>query len=169
VTSVVESDVAAIEVGQEATVAVAALDASLRGRVIAIDPVASGSGSGGVVSFGVDVQLSAPSAGLRPGMSADITIVAASARNVLAIPSRALSGAAGTYTVRVVAADGSVSTRPVEVGLVTSSLAEVKSGLQTGELVVTGTSNSQNAANLGGGGAFPVGGGTIIRGNGVTP
>lgn len=163
-TSVVESDIAAIQAGQQATVTVAALDASLRGTVAAIDPVGSGSGNGGVVSYGVDVALDAPPAGLRPGMSADISIVAASATNVLAIPSRALTGNAGSYTVRVVAADGSVSTRSIEVGLVTSSLAEVKSGLQAGELVVTGTSSSQNAVNNGFGGGGFGGGGTVIRG-----
>jgi RND family efflux transporter MFP subunit len=167
-TSVVESDVAAIEVGQEASVSIAALDATLRGAVTSIDPVGSAGGSGGVVSFAVKLLLDAPPAGLRPGMSADVTIVAASASNVLAIPSRALTGSADSYTVRVVAADGSVSTRQVQVGLVTSSLAEIKSGLQVGELVVTGTSSSQNAANGTGGGAFP-GGGTIIRGTEVRP
>jgi macrolide-specific efflux system membrane fusion protein len=164
-TSVVESDVAAIKAGQEASVTVAALDATLRGQVVSVDPVGSGGASGGVVSFAVGVKLDAPPAGLRPGMSADITIVAASATNVLAIPSRALTGSAGSYTVRVVAADGSESTRAVEVGLVTSSLAEIKSGLQAGELVVTGTSSSQSSlgANGGavvGGGAFP---GGVIR------
>jgi macrolide-specific efflux system membrane fusion protein len=98
-------------------------------------------------------------------MSADISIVAASASNVLSIPSRALAGNAGAYTVRVVAADGSVATRTVEVGLVTSSLAEIKSGLQAGELVVTGTSSTQNQATTTvGGGAFP--GGGIIRNGG---
>jgi RND family efflux transporter MFP subunit len=164
-TSVVESDVAAIEVGQEASVSVAALDATLRGRVTSIDPFGSGAGSGAVVSFAVDVTLDAPPAGLRPGMSADITIVAASATDVLSIPSRALTGSAGSYTVRVVAADGTVSTRPIEVGLVTSSLAEITSGLQAGELVVTGTSNSQNGLGgvqaIGGG---PLPGGGVIRG-----
>ena len=96
-------------------------------------------------------------------MSADITITAASANGVLAIPSRALTGNPGSYTVRVVAADGSVSTRSVQVGLVTSSLAEIKSGLQAGELVVTGTSSSQNTVTNGfGGGGF--GGGGTIRG-----
>jgi macrolide-specific efflux system membrane fusion protein len=164
-TSVVESDIAAIQAGQEASVSVAALDATLRGRVTSIDPFGSGAGSGAVVSFAVDVTLDAPPAGLRPGMSADITIVAASATSVLSIPSRALTGSAGSYTVRVVAADGAVSTRPVEVGLVTSSLAEIKSGLQAGELVVTGTSNSQNGLGgvqaIGGG---PLPGGGVIRG-----
>jgi membrane fusion protein, macrolide-specific efflux system len=166
-TSVVESDIASIKVGQEATVSVAALDASLRGRVSSIDPVAAAGGSNGVVSFAVKVELDSPPASLRPGMSADITIVAASATNVLSIPSRALSGSAGSYAVRVVAADGSAATRQVEVGLVTSSLAEIKSGLQAGELVVTGTSSSQSSVNAGGGGgAFPGGGGTIVRGGG---
>ena len=162
-TSVVESDVAAIKVGQEATVAVAAVDASLRGRVTSIDPVGTGSGSNGVVAFAVKIDLESPPSGLRPGMTADVTIVAASASGVLSIPSRALSGTSGTYTVRVVAADGTVSSRQVQVGLVTSSLTEIKSGLQAGELVVTGTSSAQNAAtNLGGGGVFP--GGGVIRG-----
>ena len=162
-TSVVESDVAAIKSGQDASVTIAALEATLRGKVVSVDPVGSGGGSGGVVSFAVAVQLDAPPSGLRPGMSADITIVATSATGVLAIPSRALSGAAPNYTVRIVAADGAVSTRSITVGLVTSSLAEVKSGLQAGDLVVTGTSSTQNAlANGGtvGGGAFP---GGIIR------
>lgn len=165
-TSVVESDIASIKADQAATVDVAALDASLRGTVVSIDPVGSGSGSGNVVSYAVKVALDAPPAGLRPGMSADITITAASAPNVLAIPSRALTGNAGSYTVRVVAADGSVSTRSIEVGLVTSSLAEVKSGLQAGELVVTGTSSNQNTVTngFGGGGFQGGGGGTVIRG-----
>ena len=165
VTNVVESDVAAIKVGQPATVTVAALDASLRGTVTSIDPVGTGSGSNGVVQFAVTVSLDAPPAGLRPGMSADISIVAASATSVLSVPSRALAGNAGSYTVRVVAADGSVSTRTVEVGLVTSSLAEIKSGLQAGELVVTGSSSAQNetTTNIGGGAAFP--GGGIVRQN----
>jgi macrolide-specific efflux system membrane fusion protein len=159
-TTVVESDIAAIQIGQEATVTVAAVDASLRGKVVSIDPVGSDSGGSGVVSFAVVVELDAPPVNLRPGMSADISIVAASATNVLAIPSRALSGAAGSYTVRVVAADGTVSVRDVEVGLVTSSLAEIKSGLQAGELVVTGTSSSQSSTTTVGGpaGAFPGGG-----------
>jgi macrolide-specific efflux system membrane fusion protein len=164
-TTVVESDIAAIQVGQEATVTVAAVDASLRGKVVSIDPVGSDSGGSGVVSFAVVVELDAPPADLRPGMSADISIVAASASNVLAIPSRALSGSAGSYTVRVVAADGTVSVRDVEVGLVTSSLAEIKSGLQEGDRVVTGTSSSQNSSTTVGGpaGAFP-GGGFVRQG-----
>lgn len=166
-TSVVESDVSSIKVGQQASVTISAIDATLNGKVTSIDPVGTSSGSNGVVSFPVTVALDAPPSGLLPGMSADVTITAASATGVLSIPSRALSGTAGAYTVRVVADDGSVSTRSVEVGLVTASLAEIKSGLQAGDRVVTGTSSAQNAATTtgGGGGVFP--GGGVIRGGGI--
>ncbi|HTK44117.1 MAG TPA: efflux RND transporter periplasmic adaptor subunit [Patescibacteria group bacterium] len=163
-TNVVESDIAAIKLDQQATVTVSALDASLQGKVVAIAPVGSASGSNGVVAYPVTIALDAPPSALRPGMSADVSITAASATNVLSIPSRALSGAAGAYTVRVLAADGTVSVRGVEVGLVTSSLAEIKSGLQAGDRVVTGTSTSQSSTTtVGGGGAFP-GGGFIRQG-----
>ena len=163
-TEIVESDIAAIKLDQQASVTVSALEATLQGKVVAIAPVGASSGSSGVVSYAVTIAIDSPPAGLRPGMSTDVTIVAASASSVLSIPSRALSGSAGAYTVRVVAADGTVSVRDVEVGLVTSSLAEITSGLQQGERVVTGTSSSQNSTTtVGGGGAFP-GGGFIRQG-----
>jgi macrolide-specific efflux system membrane fusion protein len=164
-TSVVESDVTKISIGQAASVTIDALGAVLDGTVSAIAPTAESSGGSGVVSYAVTVTLDAPPAGLRPGMTADVTIVTATAEGVLAIPSRALSGTTGAYTVRVVGADGSTEIREVGVGLVTSSLAEITSGLTAGETVVTGTSSSQTGTGTGGvrvGGTFPGGGGGLI-------
>jgi macrolide-specific efflux system membrane fusion protein len=164
-TSVVESDVSKISIGQAATVTVDALSATLDGTVSTIAPTAEAGTGSGVVSYAVTVALDAPPDGLRPGMSADVTIVTATASLVVAIPSRALSGTSGSYTVRVVTADGSVETRQVEVGLVTNSLAEVTSGLSAGETVVTGTSSSQANGQDGvrvGGGVLPGGGGGFI-------
>jgi RND family efflux transporter MFP subunit len=166
-TSVVESDVAKISVGQPATVTIAALGGTtVQGTVASIAPSGSASGNGGVVSFAVAVILIDAPDGLRSGMSADVTITTASATGVLAIPARALNGSAGAYRVRVLGAGGAVTTRDVTVGLITSSLVEIKSGLQAGETVITGTSSQQNTttnrANGGfGGGAF--GGGGNVR------
>jgi macrolide-specific efflux system membrane fusion protein len=171
-TNVVESDIGKISIGQKATVTISAASASLGGTVSSIAPSGSSSGNSGVVSFAVEVLLDAPPDSVRPGMSADVSVVTASVTNVLAIPSRALSGTAGSYTVRVMAADGTVSPRSVTVGLVTSSLAEIQSGLQAGEQVVTGTSSSQTTVNGAGGGglgggrsvtSFP-GGGNFVQG-----
>jgi macrolide-specific efflux system membrane fusion protein len=170
--SIVESDVAKISVGQQATLTVAAINATLKGTVTTIAPTGSSSGSNGVVEYAVEIALDAPPAALRPGMSADVSIITATASGVVAIPSRALGGTAGSYTVRVVAADGSVTSRDVTVGLITSSLAEIQSGLQAGERVVTGTSSSQSSTTTGtggrggflGGGGGGGGGGVVVPG-----
>jgi macrolide-specific efflux system membrane fusion protein len=170
-TSVVESDISSISVGQTASVTVAALGGNpIVGTVASIAPTGSSSGNGGVVSFDVAITLVDPPAGLRSGMTADVTITTASATGVLAIPARALQGTTGAYRVRVLAADGTVSARDVTVGLITSSLVEIKSGLSAGDTVITGTSSSQNSVNGNGGGGrvFGPGGGggptTIIKG-----
>lgn len=171
-TSVVESDVASITVGQPTSITVAALGgASIDGLVASIAPTASSSGNNGVVSFAVEVSLTTVPAGLRPGMSADVTITTASATGVLSVPSRALTGTTGSYRVRVLAADGTVSTKVVTVGLITSSLAEVQSGLQAGDVVITGTSSTQQTTtNRAGGGITNLGGGAAPGGfRGVTP
>ncbi len=164
-TSVVERDVASISVGQPATASVTALGATLQGTVVSIAPSASSSGSGGVVSYAVEVALTDTPTGLRPGMTADVTITTASATGVLAIPARALVGSAGAYRVRVLNADGTVATKDVTVGLITDSLVEIKSGIAAGDRVITGTSSAQNATNGGtitnGRGAFPGGGGGV--------
>jgi RND family efflux transporter MFP subunit len=171
-TSVVESDVASIALDQAATVTIGAIDQSIEGTVTSIAPSPEDAGSSGVVSFAISVELKEVPPALRAGMSADVTIVTASANDVLTIPSRALSGSGDNYSVRLVGADGSVTTRSVTVGLVTDSLAEIKSGLSAGDAVVTGTSSTQTLGNgagnggggFGGGGLGGPPGGGIIRG-----
>lgn len=78
-----------------------------------------------------------------PGMSAEVDVTIAEARNVVAIPAIALSGTSGSYTVRIIGSDGSPVARSVEVGLVTTSLAEIRSGLAAGDTVVTGSSSDK--------------------------
>jgi membrane fusion protein, macrolide-specific efflux system len=163
--NVVESDVATIQLGQGASVTVGAIDADLTGNVTAIAPVAETSTSGGVVSYAVTVALNAPPASLKPGMSADVTITTASASGVLAVPAAAIRGTSDAYTVLVLDATGVPAAQPVTVGLMTSSLVEIKSGLNAGDVVVTGTSSQQRTGTNGGAGTFVVpGGGGGFRG-----
>jgi macrolide-specific efflux system membrane fusion protein len=167
--NVVETDIATMQIGQAATVTVAAIKADLTGTVTAIAPVAETSTSGGVVSYAVTVALNAPPATLRPGMTADVTITTASASGVLAVPAAAIRGTNGAYTVLVLTAAGSPESRPVTVGLMTSSLVEVTSGLSAGDVVITGTSSQQRAGTTTGGqgnGFVVPGGGGGFRGPG---
>ncbi len=173
-----EADVPSLAVGQKASVTVSATGDVLAGTVSSIDPVAATSGGSSVVSYAVTIDVGTVPAKAMPGMSAQAAVTLAEADNVVAVPSIALVGSNGSYSVRVMDSSSSVTVRSVEVGLVTSSLAEIKSGLNAGETVVTGTTSSLNSSSnsntftLGGGGAFP-GGGTFRGGSGtqriVTP
>jgi macrolide-specific efflux system membrane fusion protein len=157
-TDVVESDLADIKIGQKAAVTISAVDADLAGTVTAISPVAGTDDGSGIVSYPVTVTLDEAPATLRSGMSADVTITIASATGVLTIPAEALQGATGDYRVRVLGADGTPTSQAVEVGLVTATLAEIKSGLTEGQTVITGLSSAQNG-NATNNGSFS--GGTV--------
>ena len=174
---VVESDIASMKLQQPATVSVSALGVDLDGTVTAIAPTSStgsSSSSGSVVSYAVTVALTMPPATLRPGMTADVTITTAAASGVLAVPAAALRGASGNYSVLVIGAGGTPEAHVVTVGLITSSLVEIKSGLTAGDVVVTGTSSTQRTTTGtgGGGGTFVVpggGGGGGFGGRGTNP
>ena len=176
---VVESDLAAMKVGQTADVTIGAVDGQVTGKVTAIAPTAAGNTTGSVVSYAVTVSLDNVPATVRAGMTADVTITIDSATNVLTVPAAALRGTAGNYSVLTLGPDGTPTPLPVEVGLVTNTTAEIKSGLTEGQEVVTGINTPQtgtatnNNGGFGGGGfggAVPIGGGrrnnpVIVNGN----
>jgi macrolide-specific efflux system membrane fusion protein len=168
--SFAEADITSLKVGQAASVTVTAASATVDGTVSQIVPVASTAGGGSsVVGYTVMVTLdSAPEAFLA-GMSATVTVTTASVDDVLRVPATALSGSASAgYSVTVVDGNGSAATRSVEVGLVTTSYAQISNGVTEGELIVVGTSSSRTSSssgssgvNLGGltgGGGFSGGG-----------
>jgi macrolide-specific efflux system membrane fusion protein len=166
---VVESDISSMKLAQPASVTVSAIGATLDGTVTAIAPTAeSSSGNSSVVSYAVTVSLADPPATIRAGMTADITITTASATNVLAVPAAAVRGVQGNYSVLVMTPAGTPEAHAVTVGLMTSSLVEIQSGLNAGDVVVTGTSSAQRATNNANGGGFavPGGGGGRVNGGG---
>ena len=168
---VAEADLPSIALNQSANVTVTSTGDQLTGTVSAIAPSASTASGTSVVSYAIMIELPNVPDTVRPGMSAQVAVTTAAARNVLAVPAIALNGAAGNYTVRVLGANGAVEARPVQVGLVTSSLAEIQGGLAEGDTVVTGTTSSLNQTGgngLAGGGAFP-GGGTRFGNGGGGP
>ena len=165
---VVESDLAAMKVGQTAAVTIGAVDGQVTGKVTAIAPTAAGDTTGSVVSYAVTVSLDNVPATVRAGMTADVTITIDSATNVLTVPAAALRGTAGNYSVLILGADGTPTAQPVEVGLVTNTTAEIKSGLTEGQEVVTGVNTPQTGTATNGNGGFGggFGGAVPIGGNG---
>ena len=142
-----------------------AVDATSTGKVVAIAPSAASS-SGNVVTYAVTIELTDPPATTRPGMSAKASVTIAGRWASSRFPAVALNGSAlDGYTVLVVGADGSAQSRDVVVGLVTSTQAEIKSGLQAGEAVVIGTTAGPDHHRPVAAAFFPGGGGgTFQRG-----
>ena len=164
-TDVVESDQPDVEIGQTATVSIGAVDEELTGTVTAISPVA-GDGSSGVVSYPVTVTLDEVPSTLRAGMSAEVTITIATATDVITVPTAALDGRDGAYSVRTLDAEGNPVSTPVETGLVTDATAEITSGLDEGTAVIIGTASELLGTDGATNGGFGPGGGVAIPGNG---
>ncbi len=77
---------------------------------------------------------------LLAGLSAEVEIVAGEAYRTLLVPVQALREVApGQFAVFVVSADGSLRLTPVQVGLRNFANAEILSGLESGDVVSTGT------------------------------
>lgn len=108
---------------------------TVQGRVTLIAP----GGDDRRHTFAVQVVPVAATAGLKPGMSAQVNI-ATSRQNVVLVPKEALL-LRDDQSVLFVVRDGKAQLRKVEVGLLDDKSAEIRGGLQVGEdLVVSGQS-----------------------------
>lgn len=93
----------------------------------------------GITQFMVDISVKGgPS--LRPGMQARAHIDAGSAENVLLAPVEAIFEEDGVQKVEVLNPDGSTKAVTVKLGLMNDRFAEIKSGLNEGDKVITGSS-----------------------------
>ncbi len=161
--SVAESDLPSLQLGQSADVTITATGETATGKVTEISPIGSSGTGGGVVSYPIVVSLPEPPAGTASGMSAQVSVTTASASDVLAVPSIALVGSTGSYSVRVLDGSGQPQLVAVQVGLVTSSMAEIQGGLTAGTDVVVGTSSTRQGSSTAVGG-FGGGGRTFVDG-----
>lgn len=153
--SVTEGDAGAVQVGQPVTFEFDALDgATADGSVSWID--LTGTSGGSVVTYGITLDLTKVPTGLKPGMSAQVTITTASASGVLALPASAITTNGSRTLVNVVTTDAEgvrTTTRTeVTVGLKGDSLTEILSGLKEGdEVAISSTTSGATSAFPGGG------------------
>jgi multidrug efflux pump subunit AcrA (membrane-fusion protein) len=136
-----ENDLGKIELGYEVEVIFDALpDEVYSGKVVQVDP--SLVASGGISTIHAWVELDVMNEGNQQtfplGLQAAIDVISAKAEGVILVPVEALRELEpGEYAVFVVE-DGTPILRIVEVGLMDFTFAEIKSGLNAGEIVSTG-------------------------------
>lgn len=167
--SVTEGDAGNVRIGEPVTITFDALSgASTTGRVSWVDLV--GTTSSGVASYGVTIDMDSVPTGLKPGMSASVTITTASASGVLAVPATAVTSAGTRSFVTVVRTNASgkqtLARTDVTVGLKGDSMTQITSGLSAGEDVEFGTSSSTTNSGFPSGG-IPGGGLDSLGGGGT--
>lgn len=170
-----EVDAAKVKVGERATLTFDALpDLKINGEVAEIDVV--GAVSQGVVSYTVKITfdtrpvlrgVSHAEDGderVKPGMSVSADIVTESKNDILMIPNAAVKSRDGFYFVEIpenqnlasqrgganaagVTFSNLPSRRAIETGISNDEFTEVVSGLEEGEVVVSGVINPQASAN----------------------
>lgn len=120
-----EKDIAKIAVGQSANVTYPAFpDIVSQGTVTAIASVANSDAAngGGSVTFNVDILIEVPDARLKPGMTAEVSVVTEQLDDVVMVPTMALMTEDGEhYYVNVATDDEGKQTRRVKVTVVTQN------------------------------------------------
>lgn len=120
-----EKDIAKIAVGQSANVTYPAFpDIVSQGTITAIASVANSDSNygGGSVTFNVDILIEAPDSRLKPGMTAEVSVVTEQLDDVVMVPTMALMTEDGEHYYVNVATDGEgKETRRVKVTVVTQN------------------------------------------------
>ncbi|HZU87137.1 MAG TPA: efflux RND transporter periplasmic adaptor subunit, partial [Anaerolineaceae bacterium] len=139
--SVDETDMDMVKVGALAEVTFDAMpDKIFTGTVITVNPFLSTTGGykvlSGVIRLNLNQQTNIYS--FMNGLNASVEIISGKAENALLVPVEALRDLGdGTYGVFVMT-NGEPRLKVVEVGLMDSTYAEIKSGLNQGDMVTTG-------------------------------
>jgi RND family efflux transporter MFP subunit len=129
-----ESDVAKIRIGQGVQVRVKALDRTFSGKITRF------ADSVNTATRTMDTQVDVPNPNLIliPGMYAEAILSLEKYAGALSIPLEGFTMQGGSSIAYVVGPDHKIGIRKIRLGLETADFAEVLSGLEPNELVVTG-------------------------------
>lgn len=135
-----ETDLSGLSVGNRTIYTFSAYpETTFEGEVAVIEPTLQMlDGSPAVVTWGTLPEK--PSFDIFIGMTADVEVIAGETKNALIIPIQALREITPeSFAVFVVQDDGSLKFTPVTIGLRDFANVEVLSGLKSGDIISTGT------------------------------
>jgi macrolide-specific efflux system membrane fusion protein len=168
-----QADVSSVKIGQGVSLSFDALSGTTENGVVMGLPAQAETSTGSAtagnsnpVQYSVTILMGQLPPGARAGMTGQAHIAVQSVTDAVLVPSGAVGGSAAQPTV-VVVVNGHQVTRPVQVGLVTSTQTQILAGVQAGDVVVTGTqqlgsvTTAATTATGGGGGGLGGGGGGL--------
>jgi len=128
-----QAEAVLLKMGDNATIAASGTDQPINAKVVLVSPALDPNST----TVEVWVQGKNPHEVLRPGTSAQLSMVARTLPDALAIPSAALlTGQDGTTSVMVAGSDGKAHQHPVKVGIRDGDRIQIVEGLQAGEKIV---------------------------------
>jgi HlyD family secretion protein len=135
-----------LKVGDTATIAASGTEQPVTAKVVLVSPALDPNST----TVEVWVQGKNPHEHLRPGTSAQITMIARTVPDALVIPAVALLTAQdGTTSVMVAGSDGKAHQRPVKTGIRDGDRVQIVEGLQAGEKIVgTGAYGLPDASKI---------------------
>lgn len=135
-----ETDVPQIKIGQKATITFDSItNKTFTGVVATVDRI--GTVSSNVTSYGVNIKLDRGSDLILPNMAATAGIIIDTATDVLYVPSASLITANGETQAKTLV-NGKEVDVTVEIGISSDTDTVIKSGLNEGETVITGTTTA---------------------------
>ncbi len=132
-----ETDVALIEVGDQAELTSDDFTDTVYGTVGEIGLISTS--SSGVAAFPVTIDVTGSPDGLHDGASADVEIIYERRTDVLTVPSSAVTTEDGQSVVTQEGADGEQVTTAVTTGETSGTLVEITDGLAEGDEVLVTT------------------------------
>ena len=144
-TDVDETDIGKVKEGQLVSIKVDAFpNRTFRGKVVKIAP--QGKVTQNVTTFEVTTELISNIDLLKPGMNAEVEIMAINAKDVLLVSNEALNNFGGSKMVQVL---GEEEPRRIQTGVSNWQQTEIVSGLDEGDVVVLNSdfSLSKGASN----------------------
>jgi RND family efflux transporter MFP subunit len=132
-----EADIPQVRRGQEAVVAVDALEGrTIRGVVQRVAPVPSLAAAGS--SYEVLISLTETANTLLPGLDADVRVLVARAAGAAGVPREAVFPCGSRHSCVFALAGNRAAIRPVETGISSASRVEIRSGLSIADTVLVG-------------------------------
>lgn len=139
-----EIDVGKVKPGQKVTLTLDALpDKTFTGKVSAINT--NGSVSSGVTTYPTTISFDTTVDTIYPNMAVNATIITDIKNSVILVPSGAVQTLDGASTVRVMR-NGQVTSVPVEIGGTNDTQTEIVSGINEGDTVITGQTNTASVS-----------------------
>jgi HlyD family secretion protein len=166
---VIEIDINSIKIGQPATITFDAIpNKTYNGKVVEAD--LAGTAGQNSVNYTVTVKVTDADAQVKPGMSANVSIITNQVANALLVPSTAILTDSNGKPYVTLVQNGMLTTVQVTVGATSDTMSQITSdNLKEGDTIVLSFATTTSSSSGGGGFGLFGGGGVRSSGGGQQP